>query len=127
MAALQDLFVIHDTGAHSHSMGFQYNGKLRAPELLVRVQEGAGIGAGAPSAPFPIVDLVRAREVKDDLFSNTRMPPDLAQGVPKSYPYFGKAEGAAQGKLSRGAALAAAGVLVCACVVVGARALAARK
>ncbi len=30
-----DLFVIWDTGAHSHSMGFQYNGKLRAPEILV--------------------------------------------------------------------------------------------
>ena len=30
-----DLFVIWDTGAHSHSMGFQYNGKLRAPEVLV--------------------------------------------------------------------------------------------
>jgi len=29
-----DLFVIYDTGAHSHSMGFQYNGKLRAPEVL---------------------------------------------------------------------------------------------
>lgn len=29
-----DLLIIHDTGAHSHSMGFQYNGKLRAPEIL---------------------------------------------------------------------------------------------
>ena len=28
-----DLLVIHDTGAHGHSMGFQYNGKMRAPEL----------------------------------------------------------------------------------------------
>ena len=26
-ATVGDLFVIHDTGAHSHSMGFQYNGK----------------------------------------------------------------------------------------------------
>jgi diaminopimelate decarboxylase len=30
-----DIFIIHDTGAHSHSMGFQYNGKLRAPEVLL--------------------------------------------------------------------------------------------
>ncbi len=29
-----DIFIIWDTGAHSHSMGFQYNGKLRAPEVL---------------------------------------------------------------------------------------------
>ncbi len=31
-----DLLVIHDTGAHGHSMGFQYNGKLRSAELLLR-------------------------------------------------------------------------------------------
>ena len=31
---INDIFIIHDTGAHSHSMGFQYNGKLRAPEVL---------------------------------------------------------------------------------------------
>lgn len=29
-----DLVVIHDTGAHGHSMGFNYNGKLRSAELL---------------------------------------------------------------------------------------------
>ena len=34
-ASVGDIFIIHDTGAHSHSMGFQYNGKLRAPELLI--------------------------------------------------------------------------------------------
>ncbi len=31
-----DIVVIHDTGAHGHSMGFQYNGKLRSAELLLR-------------------------------------------------------------------------------------------
>ena len=31
-----DLVVIHDAGAHGHSMGFQYNGKLRLAELLLR-------------------------------------------------------------------------------------------
>lgn len=31
-----DLIVIHDTGAHGHSMGFNYNGKLRSAELLLR-------------------------------------------------------------------------------------------
>ena len=58
-----DLFVIHDTGAHSHSMGFQYNGTLRAPELLLR-SDGR-------------VDLIRQRETIKDLFGNTRMPLDL--------------------------------------------------
>lgn len=31
-----DILVIHDTGAHGHSMGFQYNGKLRSAELLLK-------------------------------------------------------------------------------------------
>jgi diaminopimelate decarboxylase len=29
-----DLLVIHDTGAHGHAMGFNYNGKLRSAEVL---------------------------------------------------------------------------------------------
>ena len=47
-----DLFVIHDTGAHSHSMGFQYNGKLRAPELLIK-ENGS-------------IQLIRRRETLED-------------------------------------------------------------
>ena len=47
-----DLFVIHDTGAHSHSMGFQYNGKLRAPELLIK-ENGS-------------IQLIRRRETFED-------------------------------------------------------------
>ena len=31
-----DLLIIHDTGAHGHSMGFNYNGKLRHAEYLIR-------------------------------------------------------------------------------------------
>jgi diaminopimelate decarboxylase len=31
-----DLLVIHDTGAHGYAMGFNYNGKLRSAELLLR-------------------------------------------------------------------------------------------
>lgn len=31
-----DLVVIHDTGAHGHAMGFNYNGKLKSAELLLR-------------------------------------------------------------------------------------------
>lgn len=31
-----DLIVIHDAGAHGHAMGFQYNGKLRSAEVLLR-------------------------------------------------------------------------------------------
>ncbi|OGP67967.1 MAG: diaminopimelate decarboxylase [Deltaproteobacteria bacterium RBG_16_44_11] len=31
-----DIIVIHDAGAHGHAMGFNYNGKLRSAELLLR-------------------------------------------------------------------------------------------
>lgn len=31
-----DLVVIHDAGAHGHAMGFNYNGRLRPKELLLR-------------------------------------------------------------------------------------------
>ena len=62
-ARVGDLFVIHDTGAHSHSMGFQYNGKLRAPELLLR-EDGS-------------ISLIRERETIESLFSNCVMPDDL--------------------------------------------------
>jgi len=31
-----DIVVIHDSGAHGHAMGFNYNGKLRSAELLLR-------------------------------------------------------------------------------------------
>jgi len=62
-AGVGDLFVIHDTGAHAHSMGFQYNGKLRAPELLLR--------------PDGSVSVIRERETMEALYGNCRMPADL--------------------------------------------------
>jgi diaminopimelate decarboxylase len=34
-----DLLAIHDTGAHGHSMGFNYNGKLRHAEYLYSIDE----------------------------------------------------------------------------------------
>ena len=34
-----DLLVIHDTGAHGHAMGYNYNGKLRSAEVL-RTENG---------------------------------------------------------------------------------------
>jgi diaminopimelate decarboxylase len=69
-ATVGDLFVIHDTGAHSHSMGFQYNGKLRAPELLLR-EDGS-------------VSLIRERETIESLYSNCVMPDDLTLGSSSS-------------------------------------------
>ena len=50
-----DLLVIHDTGAHGRSMGFQYNGKLRHAELLLRT-DGS-------------VRLIRRAETPQDYFA----------------------------------------------------------
>lgn len=49
-----DLLVIHDTGAHGHSMGFNYNGRLRPKELLL----------GSDGS----VQLIRREETVDDYF-----------------------------------------------------------
>ena len=31
-----DLLVIHDTGAHGFAMGYNYNGRLRSAEILLK-------------------------------------------------------------------------------------------
>lgn len=69
VASVGDLFVIHDTGAHAHSMGFQYNGKLRAPELLLRRADRPGAARR--------VDVIRDRETIHCLYDNTHVPADL--------------------------------------------------
>ncbi|ODS38576.1 MAG: diaminopimelate decarboxylase [Candidatus Altiarchaeales archaeon WOR_SM1_79] len=50
-----DILVIHDTGAHGHAMGFQYNGKLRSAELLLR--------------PNGCVKQIRRAETVEDYFA----------------------------------------------------------
>lgn len=50
-----DLIVIHDTGAHGHAMGFNYNGKLRSQELLLK--------------PDGCIDLIRRAETIEDYFA----------------------------------------------------------
>ena len=50
-----DILIIHDTGAHGHAMGFNYNGKLRSAELLLR-ENGE-------------IKLIRRAETLDDYFA----------------------------------------------------------
>jgi len=73
-----DLFVIHDTGAHSHSMGFQYNGKLRAPEILLR---------SSSTAEKPVYNLIRTRETIKGLYDNTLQLPDVKEYSAASLQY----------------------------------------
>ena len=50
-----DLLVIHDTGAHGFSMGYNYNGKLRSAEVLLK--------------PDGSAELIRRAETPEDYFS----------------------------------------------------------
>jgi diaminopimelate decarboxylase len=53
--AVGDIVVIHDTGAHGHAMGFNYNGKLRSAELLLK-EDGS-------------VEMIRRAERLEDYFA----------------------------------------------------------
>lgn len=55
-----DLIVIHDTGAHGSAMGFNYNGKLRCKELLLK-EDGT-------------VQVIRREETVADLFATIDYP-----------------------------------------------------
>ena len=50
-----DVVVIHDAGAHGYAMGFNYNGKLRSAEYLLR--------------PDGSVKMIRRAETIDDYFA----------------------------------------------------------
>jgi len=56
-----DILIIHDTGAHGHAMGFNYNGQLRPQELLLRA-DGT-------------VELIRRKETVTDYFATLKFDP----------------------------------------------------
>ena len=45
-----DLLVIHDTGAHGFAMGYNYNGKLKSAEILLR-EDGSTVQIRRPETP----------------------------------------------------------------------------
>jgi len=55
-----DLLVIHDTGAHGFSMGYNYNGKLRSAELLLKPDGSAQLirRAETPADYFGTLDIL---------------------------------------------------------------------
>lgn len=57
-----DILVIHDSGAHGHAMGFNYNGKMRPKELLL--------------ASDSTVQLIRREETPEDYFATLNFSPD---------------------------------------------------
>ncbi len=57
---LGDLVVIHDTGAHGFSMGYNYNGKLRSAEVLLKADGST--------------ELIRRAETSADYFATLKLP-----------------------------------------------------
>ncbi len=57
-----DILIIHDSGAHGHAMGFNYNGKLRPKELLLTI-DGS-------------IELIRREETAQDYFATLDFTPD---------------------------------------------------
>jgi diaminopimelate decarboxylase len=57
-----DLLIIHDTGAHGHAMGFNYNGRLKPQELLLR-RDGE-------------VQRIRRAETLDEYFATLNFTPE---------------------------------------------------
>lgn len=57
-ARVGDTLVIHDTGAHGFSMGYQYNGRLRSAEILYQ-EDGSG-------------RLIRRAETPEDYFATIK-------------------------------------------------------
>ena len=53
-----DFIVIHDTGAHGHSMGYNYNGKLRSAEVLMKENGSA--------------EMIRRAEMPEDYFATLK-------------------------------------------------------
>ena len=53
--AIGDRLIIFDAGAHGHAMGFNYNGKLRSAELLLKENGN--------------VQMIRRAETLDDYFA----------------------------------------------------------
>ena len=58
-----DVLCIHDTGAHGHAMGFNYNGRLRPKELLL-CADGA-------------VELIRREQTVEDYFATLTFESDI--------------------------------------------------
>ncbi len=61
-----DILVIHDTGAHGHAMGYNYNGKLRSAEVLLHED-------GTP-------ELIRRAETPADYFATLDVTPYYKAG-----------------------------------------------
>ena len=90
-----DLLVIHDTGAHGHAMGYNYNGRLRSAELLLKedgtcvwayreqvwiVPNSVGGGTSGVQIPFTIHNAGARVKGTFDIKTRTFTPEAAAEG-----------------------------------------------
>ena len=59
-----DYLIIHDSGAHGYSMGYNYNGRLRSAEILLKEDGSAQLIRRAETtkdyfATFDCFDIIR--------------------------------------------------------------------
>lgn len=67
-----DLLVLHDTGAHGYAMGYNYNGKLRSAEVLLK-EDGSS-------------ELIRRAETPADYFATFDYDEELQSQFINKYP-----------------------------------------
>lgn len=67
-----DLLVIHDTGAHGFAMGYNYNGKLRSAEILLK-EDGS-------------TELIRREETPKDYFATFDYDESFMRNLQSKYP-----------------------------------------
>ena len=65
---LGDLLVIHDTGAHGYSMGYNYNGKLKSAEVLLKEDQS--------------FEVIRRAETPKDYFATLDGTPEYKKMFP---------------------------------------------
>lgn len=67
-----DILVIHDTGAHSHAMGYNYNGKMRCAEVLYTKEKGYKLvrRAERPADYFATLDIYEDENVRKLLYEH---------------------------------------------------------
>ncbi len=71
---LGDFVVIHDTGAHGYAMGYNYNGKLRSAEVLLK-EDGS-------------TELIRRAETPADYFATFDFEDNFKTSLYSKYPHI---------------------------------------
>ena len=81
-----DLLYIHDTGAHGHAMGYNYNGRLRSAEIMLHKDGSFDLIRRAETledyfATFDCFEIGKQLAYNDDLFEKAKSNPYPGRGI----------------------------------------------